>query len=325
MKDKISRRTFLRLSTVGLGVAAGIETTQIEPVKTFVWGIDYQGIPRSIPEGLLEEEIPWTNPHLTSSDKLISRAFESYNFWRSQNVILNLPPLHHAFFVPQTSDLKGEYTRIIKCSELDITSPEDLINRDPGSGIVQKIRNTEDINKRFYEEFQSALAYVQEPDKRVSTSKVLAYFLFQNKGNIYQSMWDTVIFLKVMVRNNYQTLAYNASREKAELISRTFNDEFSKEIPFTWLVDSGFTPENDGNPLHYDFLPVNRVGGPYHSWNIMTWALCVEPHLVPKVVEYFYTSNEEMKLQGSGRIKVESDMTVAENSLKLVETIKSYL
>lgn len=170
--------------------------------------------------------------------------------------------------------------------------------------------------------------------KLCSTSFLFAYFLFENGGLITDALWDTVTFLKVAARNDLNTLKNVPSREGADLLGKTFIDEFSLELPLEWLVNNipgSDSLLNNSDPLatpeYKDFMPINRAGQFYHAWNIMAWNACMSPLLVEQFTKALYIHG---KLGGfdmrptNGIVKVESDTRVSQFSGKISSILSKY-
>jgi len=241
-------------------------------------------------------------------------------------------------------------------SALSIDGIANLLRMDPGSGIVSKVID-EALQKKsltkenFYqmlwenkvgdndlgeytEKVSTALLKAKEYFESVrktqkgplSTSLVIAYFLYQNQSNLYKSMWDSTLFLKMLVRNDLTTLASDNNYQQAVDAAYLFRDEFSPRISHNWIVDkfeSGIIPKDSSlflvresdNLEEKVFMPINTDGVYYHCLNLMTWAsVCMDPQIEKGLVIAYYNSEKfgglDYKPQ-HGKEKVTADTLIA--------------
>lgn len=191
---------------------------------------------------------------------------------------------------------------------------------------------------------RDALEYLEERRESngepLSVSEAIAYFLYQNSGDLKESMWDTTFLLKVLARNDVDTLFSNNTFDKAETLAYLFKDEFSPRISHNWLTEqyaSGVVPRE--SPLYLpgameyesgkNFMPINKSGTYYHAMNIMTWAAtCMDPWVVKSIVAGYYS---EQKFGGldhrteHGIDKVQADVEVAQSADRIKRTVDWYL
>lgn len=151
---------------------------------------------------------------------------------------------------------------------------------------------------------KDALKYLEEKRdsnrEPLSVSEALAYFLYKNGGDLKESMWDTTLLLKVLARNDIDTLFSNNTYDKAERLAHLFKDEFSPRISHNWLMEQfskGVIPKD--SPLYQsgamdnmsgkNFMPIAKDGTYYHVMNILTWAAtCMDPWVVKSLVTAYY-------------------------------------
>jgi len=238
--------------------------------------------------------------------------------------------------------------------------PSDLYVRDPGSSaqaeVTARIAQTaipqshEAIDKiigetyaDFFEQTQSYIDAIRDGG-RVSSSKVLTYFLRKNEGNIMRSTIDTALFFKMAARVDIAALhgagessvvVFNAARVGADMIARMFYDDFSSEIPLDWLVEhvpasSGLNDMiTDKYKPWKDFDPVNRAGTFYHVWSIIMMAGAMDPSSVRRMVAAYYRTSENSatvdRKTAHGRIKVRADRKAAEHAWDIRRVFDSLL
>lgn len=140
----------------------------------------------------------------------------------------------------------------------------------------------------------------EERGEPLSVSEVIAYFLYQNEGDLKTSMWDSTLLLKVLARNDVETLFSNNTMEKAEKLGYLFKDEFSPRISHNWLMEQfaqGVVPKESvlylggamDNEPGKNFMPINKDGTYYHVMNLITWAaVAMEPWVVKSMVTAYY-------------------------------------
>lgn len=257
------------------------------------------------------------------------------------------------------------YSSFLASSGKTIDGIESLIVFDAGTGLVAKLRNKfserfgrdndlfnvasgnqftseqkQYLNDEVHEWFSDALLYArsiaQSKRDKISTSVLFAYFLHRNSGNILASTWDTVAWLKVAARNDPSDLKFSPNPDKASMLMSIFKDEFSPHISANWVIDN--VDQHDGtlNYLgdHYalpnlkDFMPPNRAGGLYHSWNIMALALCMAPALAKRLtasqIDPFVEITPEVWTE-YGREKTMADMLTAERLNEVSALAQKYL
>jgi len=153
------------------------------------------------------------------------------------------------------------------------TKPFSLLDNDPGttSGIAaQRLKDTAqreaernttdntdalakrrhklaaDIAETYAGHFADTKDYIDaiKGDGRVSTSELFRYSLDQTEGDIFRSLLDTTLFLKLASRVDITALSHvaqqsapdkvrikGATYEGAQLLSSLFYDEFSNQVP----------------------------------------------------------------------------------------------
>lgn len=247
-------------------------------------------------------------------------------------------------------------------SAASIDGPNDVLKLDPGSGIVDR---TFDVLKKEFgyskkelldfainvdgkkmpneilgrtvelvsTELSKAKEWVLQTREKlgepISTSYLIAYFLEQNDGDLYRSMWDTTLFLKMLCRNSFDTLLASNTYEESELTGYLFKDEFSPRISLNWLIEKFkelkipkesplYLSKDMDNTDGKNFMPINKAGTLYHAMNLITWAAtCMDSVFVEGMVLAYY--NEE-KIGGinrkveHGADKVQADLLVAKNA-----------
>lgn len=216
-------------------------------------------------------------------------------------------------------EIDKPYSMIVAGSTDGISSLENMIKNDPGTGFVNSLRESskmefgdsfdmwqacrsntlsseqrEYLSKQYIEWHQGAMNYilreVKKDGKPISTSALFSYFLFKNDGNILRSVWDTSSWLKITSRNDVEDLKFNPNNDKAKLITSLFKDEFAEKISANWVVEN-VEPEDKllnnveayDNYQYKDYMPPNRVGF-YHSWNIVALGLHMSPFLLKRMV-----------------------------------------
>lgn len=243
-----------------------------------------------------------------------------------------------------------------------------LLAIDPGSGFINRaISRNFDINRdKFYashllekgfsedeaqkieksviSELTDTLNYFRtEREKRntpLDLSEALTYFLKLNQGDVYAGLWDSVVFFKLVVRNNLDTLQANATLEQSMLLGEMFKDSFSPRDSLNWLAKKykergiaethplagvGFLESQEFK----DYMIVNRSGGIYHGLNIMTWAaVCMDPLLVEAVTAAYYSGPKGIGMDfisEHGPLKIESDLLVAMKSFEIRQVVDRYV
>ena len=187
---------------------------------------------------------------------------------------------------------------------------------------------------------QKSLKYLEEKREAkgepISVSEALAYFLYENKGDLKESMWDTTLLLKVLARNDVDTLFSNNTFDKAEKLAYLFKDEFSPKISHNWLMEQfskGIIPKD--SPLYQsgamenesgkNFMPINKDGTYYHVMNILTWsATCMDPWVVKSLVTAYYNEQNFGGIDHRtehGIDKVQADIEAAQSADRIKRLI----
>ncbi|MFA5828575.1 MAG: hypothetical protein WC841_04455 [Candidatus Shapirobacteria bacterium] len=356
---KLSRRKFLvttGLAAVAAVAHKPIEAsrTLFEINQGYVTGETNTGsITSETPKHIRKEDIPPENEWLKNADKVLSSGIAIYQHWRKGNP--DLPSPHYQkpenyLDVPsvavnlkkQIPHARGEpgnpdffrnllidcgvekfdkpYARFIGGSGANITSLQELISTDPGTGVVRNIRYsmsekfgsefdvfrscvsnslTEEQHKfiadQFHDWYFGAMNYVEDARAKssepISTSVLFAFFLHQNQGDILSSAWDTSVWLKILARNDPEDgLKRDPNYDRAHLATRIFKDEFSPHLSANWVVDHVGRDDGGlnfvGDPYkmseYKDFMPANRAGGFYHAWNIIALSMCMSPFFIKR-------------------------------------------
>jgi len=249
-----------------------------------------------------------------------------------------------------------------------LRNASEISSEDPGTGLMRQVREeyrkvsgTEfdafladtELSKEEYLKveclnwFKGAGTFVEREvakSGRQSTSLLFAYFLYRNKGNLMESLWDTTLWLKIAARNDLETLNFYPKRAGAQLLTRLFKDEFSLKISANWVEDNTQLDDALLNDIgvqvgmqYKDFMPINRVGGLYHAWNIIALAGSMSPLLIKPVVrgisnvsfdknptgpngEYY----DKRLLSTAGREKIMADLKVVSHADEFTKLLKKY-
>ena len=151
----------------------------------------------------------------------------------------------------------------------------------------------------------------------ISASRILAYTLDRNNGDLAKSLWDTAIFLKFMARANLQALQRNEKAEFTGFDQRAGEntqwfvdnilDEYGKVNPYTAYVGQAFRDDiNPSERTNFDQNTslVNLIGEPYHVWQIAAY-LDAFP---PEIVNMFVGLNMYSTKESQGESKIAADM-----------------
>jgi len=254
-------------------------------------------------------------------------------------------------------------------SAMSINGPNDVLMLDPGSGIVDHtfsiltkefgltkkelldyacnidgkkmpfeiLKRTVDLVSKDLKDTKEWISKVREDmGEPITISYLIAYYLQKNSGDLYQSMWDSTLFLKMLSRNSFDSLLASNTYEGARDTGYLFKDEFSPHISHNWLIeqfeagkiskDSPLYLSRDfDNPDGKTFMPINKAGTLYHCMNLITWAAtCMDSVLVEGMVLAYY--NEE-KIGGVDRKiehgvdKVKADLLIAKNAKSIKRVV----
>jgi hypothetical protein len=307
------------------------------------------------PESLESKDIPSSNEWFRVVDKVLQDGLNRYNEWQSENPklaqlwfdkpenylsiesvadrlsekIIETPDDlkegyvgYIGYLIGTVDDFDKPYSMIVNGSGANISSLQQMILIDPGTGFVKNLRSSmqEEFGKKFdvwsaclhekltdgkqkfmVERFQDwyngAMEYIRkirsENKDPISTSIVFSYFLHRNNGDILASTWDTSTWLKILVRNDPENnLERDPNYDRAKMATDLFRDEFSPTLSANWVVKN--VSKSDkllnyiGDPYLYpeykDYMPSNRAGGYYHAWNIMALSMSMSPFIVKRMV-----------------------------------------
>lgn len=257
---------------------------------------------------------------------------------------------------------------ILNFSAGGIDNIDIFLQLDPGSGFInraiKRIFNTD--RDTFYANHPLEKGFSEDEAQKIQTSvvsdladavdyfkteqdkssepldfaKALVYFYTINQGDIYAGLWDSVVFFKLLVRNNLDTLQANSTHEQSMLLGKMFKDPFSPRNSLNWLAtqyqlkDIGRTHPLAGvgfleSQQFKDFMIVNRSGGIYHGLNILTWAaVCMDPLLVEAVTAAYYSGSKGIGMDfvsEHGPLKIESDLIVAMRSPEVRQIVDAYV
>ncbi len=146
-------------------------------------------------------------------------------------------------------------------------------------------------------------AKVKADNNPVSASYILSYFLDKHGGDVDLAILETADYLKFQARtqlalweNTEITLWQSANWMKANI-----KDEYSQYLPYTDLppYSAGSIMDESGRPQDYlypedglltdsnyrdakyqDYSLVNRVGGPYHAFNMVALLHSTSPEVI---------------------------------------------
>lgn len=358
-----------------------------------------------VPDEFRGVELPKKNEYFRPADVILQESFDIYNNWRrdnndlpsisftkrdnyldTRNLVLRFRhlfgekdnPLEEKFYFRLAAVFFGsgveEITQlqidgeIYTFSAVSIDSTRQLLQLDPGSGIVspvidylidKKSCSREELYRQLFddlvddedlqastEKISGALLrakefFITERAKKtepLSCSIIIAYFLSQNNGDLYKSMWDSTLFLKMLVRNDLTSIKTEVNYDQAVEIAYLFKDEFSPHMSHNWLIEQFqshvIAPDsplylsgpNDAQELK-DFMPINKDGTYYHCLNLMTWAaVSMDPFIVRSVVLAYY--NEKIggfnyQLE-HGQEKVEADISTAQSARNIQRIVRHF-
>lgn len=254
---------------------------------------------------------------------------------------------------------------IIAFSLVGIDNTHALVALDPGSGFINRAidKNFQTGRDKFYidhppskglseeesekmrisitEDLARALNYFKaeyaKSNEPIDLAEALIYFYKINQGDIYAGLWDSVMFFKLFVRNNLNTLLPESTLEQAMLLGKMFRDPFSPRNSLNWLVQK--YQEKDINSSHplaassfsssqqfKDFMLINR-SGIYHGLNILTWAaVCMDPLLVEAVTTAYYGGRvgaiDLDNISEHGELKIKSDLIVAMKAPEIRQVVE---
>lgn len=238
-----------------------------------------------------------------------------------------------------------------------IRSFDYMVVTNPGTGLIRQIK--EGYKSNFGTEFNlstddqeqylatnclkwfgDAKKFIdREVDKKgkQSTSLLFAYFLHKNKGNLNESMWDTVLWLKIAGRNDLETWEQKPTRQGAELLTNMFKDEFSLKISANWVLENVSpdsvllnSPEKYANMQFKDFITINRAGSFSHPWNIIALSTSMSPFVLERFVHAHHSYMAETEYHGKnslspdGREKASADLEVSTYADQLSKLVQSY-
>ncbi len=201
-----------------------------------------------------------------------------------------------------------------------------------------KPEDWETASKIVASRMNDAINYLEEIRNNrggpISVSESIAYFLYQNKGDLKKSLWDTTLLLKMIARNDIDTQYSNNTYEKAERVGNLFMDEFSPKISHNWLIEQfKEIPEESGlrlagaweNEQYKNFMPINKAGTYYHVMNIITWAAtCMDPWVVKSMVTAYYHEHRlgsiDHRLE-HGIDKVQADVEAAQSADRIQRVV----
>lgn len=238
-----------------------------------------------------------------------------------------------------------------------IHNAEELLVMDPGSGFVTRAikeefgvsrevfyldhstqvqegffpsKVSEPIGKRVTLELKNILRHFKNERQKsqipLDLASGLAYFYGLNKGDFYTGLWDAVMFFKLLVRNNLESLVASPEYDKSILLGELFKDPFSPKNSLNWLAEKyrekGIGLDNLllraggwSNVDYKDYMIINRSGGIYHGLNIVAWAaFCMDPVLVQVAVPMYYGGEQVIGtdfITEHGKIKIESDVSIS--------------
>lgn len=256
--------------------------------------------------------------------------------------------------------ISGGETMIFSAFSID--GINDLLAKDPGSGFIARaIKKTlgvdretfyrthngfsheesEQISVAMVSELSDALNHFKnkrkESDGPLDLAHGLAYFYSLNEGDLYAGLWDSVVFFKLLVRNDLETLNLNPTFDRSVLLGELFKDPFSPRNSLNWLgkkyIEKGIgashaLSEVGGSNLFKDFMIINRSGGIYHGLNIMTWAsVCADPVIVQASIPVYYSGEPSGNdfVTEHGKLKIEADLIVAEKAPEIRQVVDRYV
>lgn len=355
------------------------EISRLELYQALTKDPDNAALDREIPSFLDESEIPQTNENQRDPVLLFKEAIKIYTAWLSQKpglgrLVYRRPNNYLTLDLVAKSGISQIYELVSQGGDLsqinvnglestmiskfdspgssfinfsfeDITSPADILIKDPGSGFVRvccdalKQKYSPDFDPYTYPQLDETLirsvfntrftAITEYIDRvrsgqPVSTSVLLATCLYFNRGQILPSLWDTATYLKVAARNNLVSLEPDYQRENIHFITDRFIDDFSSAIPVEWVarhvpiekLNLEAQERNIPKALFSDFDIYNRIGQLYHAWINIAGAACMHPRLVIGMNRLYYNLGYGNRTginiaQNNGLIKMLSDLSTA--------------
>ncbi len=361
---------------------------------------DLEKIPSKIPDSLVGKDIPENNLWFKNADKILEDGISMYQSWQKKDSSLNnlfyskpenyvdVPSLYNLLknkTVPfwdeinirdgvwnnigYLYDLASEgfdipYSRWFYSSIDTVKSTQNLIETDPGTGMVQKIRrfmkekygdgyeiwdscknNTLNEEQKSHiiqtsqKWFFDAMFYINkirdQQKEPISTNLLFAYFLHENKGNILASTWDTTMWLKIISRNDpTKDFLFDPNYERAKQTCYLFKDEFSKTISANWVIDNvesnneilNYIGDYAKYPEYKDYMPANRAGGLYHAWNIIALSMTMRPFLVKRItaLQANLILTDNIRWTEHGKVKTIADMEVVSKADKIDRIINMF-
>jgi len=274
----LSRRDFLKLSSVAAGAWALSQTKIGRKATSLLTGANTEWISSEIPPELQGKEIPIKNEFYRKPLVILNEGMSLYEDWRKNDsnlaeISYNRPPNYidtqrmasllakgtpdDWFFDGLIGNDQPDHNTI-EFSMGGVRSFDYVVVANPGTGLIrqikdeykQKTKRDFDLSTDDQEQFlkNSCLQWFDEAKKFIdvevdkkgkqSTSLLFAYFLYKNNGDLNESMWDTTLWLKVAGRNDPQTWEQKPTRQGAELLTRMFKDEFSLGISANWVLEN---------------------------------------------------------------------------------------
>lgn len=291
-----------------------------------------------------------SNDRRQGPDQILKNAFDSYNNLRQANPNLGALEYHKPLNYMDYDNILGKIPTIegmeandipqssfLRFSVEDIHGPKDLIEIDPGSGIVDKIVGgikdkfgsdpytdtsifdkpevVSYIKSSFSEWFSETQNYILEikRTRKATVDDLILYHLEKNNGDIMKSLWDTTLFLKIAARNDPGDLSFGPTLENVKFLARNIQDDFSEE-PLSDVLRTG------GDPYSAEGI-VPRSGIIYHAVNIIALEGCMDSTLVEIALRSYYFEKGQKGGQAS---KMSSDMRVIRYSPKITYVLDMY-
>lgn len=295
------------------------------------------------------------NPHLYHN--LINQ--EAYPFldklWSS---IKSGKPIEQVE-IDNLTDIKNEVIRIIdgdeahtiKFSQMDVKDAKDLLQLDPGSPLLARVKarigenaSEDEIVNALHEEIDYIWEWVDRvgKGKPMQCDKFLAGLININKGDVAGSLWDFTVLTKLAARNNHKDFKFNdvrnvneqsdlatIRRENAVLLTR-LQDPFSIRISANWALHnvddtdlfahlpSKYAPKN-----YKPFDSYAEAGIFYHGANILALAGVMDYRFIQLILLLKYTFPKE-KLgfnMDQGLEKIMSDLISSYKSNKVQDIL----
>ena len=316
---------------------------------------DLDQITSEIPKSLEGKNIPIENEWFKNIDVVLNEGIALYEEWRVNDS--TLPELHYKkpenylnipsmayqlkqkvmeapekmdegylgyvdYLLDAADEFDMPYSMFFEGSASGISSIQQMVAIDPGTGLVKEIRQsmkekfgnefdvwsacrygplTDEQRQFFGEKFQNwysgAMKYVEgvrtKSSEQISTSVLFAYFLYKNKGDILASTWDTSTWLKITARNDINNdLKRDPNYDRAKKICSIFKDEFSLTVSANWVIENvdrndellNYAEDPYAHFQYKDYMPPNRAGGFYHAWNIMALCMSMSSFLAKRMV-----------------------------------------